>query len=88
MVWQGFDFSFIIKIKLGLHGLNVSYLWIETFVYLDFRLVMKWRCYLETTMGYQLVEDDFPTRFNRDDVTKAFEGRYGCKVIQVNPSPI
>ena len=39
-------------------------------------------------MGYELVEDDFPTRFNRDDVTKAFEGRYGSKAIQVNPSPI
>ncbi len=39
-------------------------------------------------MGYELVEDDFPTRFNRDDVTKAFEGRYGTKAIQVNPSSI
>ena len=49
---------------------------------------MKWQCYLETNMGYQLVEDEFPTRFNRDDVTQAFEGRYGTKAIQVNPSSI
>ena len=49
---------------------------------------MRWQCYLETTMGYELVEDDFPTRFNREQVTKAFEGRYGSKAIQVNPSPI
>ena len=39
-------------------------------------------------MGYQLVEDDFPTRFNREQVTRAFEGIYGSKAIQVNPSPI
>ena len=39
-------------------------------------------------MGYELVKDDFPVRFIRDDVSKAFEGRFGCKVIQVNPSPI
>ena len=88
MVWLGFEFLIIIKIKLGLHGLNVSYLWIETFVYPIFRLVMRWQCYLETTMGYELVEDDFPTRFNREQVTKSFEGRYGTKAIQVNPSPI
>ena len=49
---------------------------------------MKWQGYLETNMGYELVQDDFPTRFNRDDVTKSFEGRYGMKAIQVNPSPI
>ena len=49
---------------------------------------MKWQCYLETNMGYELVKDDFPVRFNRDDVKSAFESRYGCKVIQVNPSPI
>ena len=39
-------------------------------------------------MGYELVKDDFPIRFNREQVTKAFEGRYGSKAIQVNPSPI
>tara|TARA_Y100000356_G_C10997134_1_gene151415 strand:+ start:200 stop:361 length:162 start_codon:yes stop_codon:yes gene_type:complete len=50
--------------------------------------MMRWQCYLVTNMGYELVQDDFPTRFNRDDVTKSFEGRYGLKVIQVNPSPI
>ena len=49
---------------------------------------MKWQCYLNTNMGWQLVTDTFPIRFNRDDVISAFEGRYGCKVIQVNPSPI
>ena len=50
--------------------------------------VLKWQGYLETNMGYELVKDDFPERFNRDDVISAFEGRYGCKVIQVNPSPV
>ena len=50
--------------------------------------MMSWQCYLVTSMGYELVQDNFPTRFNRDDVTRSFEGRYGLKVIQVNPSPI
>ena len=50
--------------------------------------MMRWQGYLVTNMGYELVQDDFPTRFNRDDVTKSLEGRYGMKVIQVNPSPI
>ena len=49
---------------------------------------MKWQGYLVTNMGYELVQDNFPNRFNRDDVTKSFESRYGMKVIQVNPSPI
>ena len=30
---------------------------------------MKWQGYLETNMGYELVKDDFPERFNRDDVS-------------------
>ena len=34
---------------------------------------MKWQGYLETNMGYELVKDDFPERFNRDDVISAFE---------------
>ena len=34
------------------------------------------------------VTETFPNRFNRDDVIAAFEGRYGCKVVQVNPAPI
>ena len=51
-------------------------------------LMIKWQCLLVTDMGYQLVQDDFPVKFNRDDVTRAFEGRYGTKAIQVNPSSI
>jgi len=39
-------------------------------------------------MGWQLVTDTFPIRFNRNDVIAAFEGRYGLKVVQVNPAPI
>lgn len=46
---------------------------------------IKWQCYIETEMGYQLVSESFPSRFNRNDVTRAFEGRYGTKVLQVNP---
>ena len=46
---------------------------------------IKWQCYIETEMGYQLVSEDFPSRFNRNDVTRAFEGRYNTKVLQVNP---
>ena len=49
---------------------------------------MKWQCYLSTNMGWQLVTDTFPIRFNRNDVIAAFEGRYGLKVVQVNPAPI
>ena len=48
-------------------------------------MMMKWQCYVVISMGYELVQDDFPMRFDRDAVTKAFEGRYGMKVIQVNP---
>ena len=46
---------------------------------------IKWQCYIETEMGYQLVSASFPSRFNRNDVTRAFEGRYNTKVLQVNP---
>ena len=49
---------------------------------------MKWQCYLNTNMGWQLVTETFPNRFNRNDVIKAFEGRYGYKAVQVNPAPI
>ena len=35
---------------------------------------MKWQCYLNTDMGWERIEDDFPSRFNRNDVTRAFEG--------------
>ena len=49
---------------------------------------MKWQGYLNTNMGWQLVTDNFHIQFNRDDVIRAFEGRYGCKVVQVNPAPI
>ena len=48
---------------------------------------MKWQCYLDTNMGWELVNEDFPNRMNRDDVTRAFECRFGTKVINVNPSP-
>ena len=47
--------------------------------------MIGWQCYVVTSMGYELVQDDFPMRFNRNDVAKAFEGRYGMEVIQVNP---
>ena len=50
--------------------------------------MITWQCYLETNMGYELVKEDFPVRFNRKDVSNAFSSRYGCKVIHVNPSPI
>ena len=49
---------------------------------------MKWQCYLNTNMGWQLVTDNFPIQFNRDDVIRAFEGSYGCKAVQANPAPI
>ena len=44
---------------------------------------MKWQCYLDTNMGWQLVTETFPNQFNRNDVIRAFEGRYGCKAVQV-----
>ena len=47
--------------------------------------MIKWQCYLETEMGWQLVTDNYPTKFNRNDVIRAFENRYGCKVTHVNP---
>ena len=50
--------------------------------------MMRWQAYLVTSMGYELVQEDFPTRFNRDDVTRSLEGRFGMKAIQVNPAPI
>ena len=48
---------------------------------------MKWQCYVNSNFGYQLVEDNFPDRFNRNDVTKAFKGRFNLEVAHVNPSP-
>ena len=50
-----------------------------------FNMNITWQCYVETKMGYQLVSEDFPSRFTRDDVIRALEGRYGTKVLQVNP---
>ena len=50
-----------------------------------FNMNITWQCYVETKMGYQLVSDDFPSKFNREDVTRAFIGRYNTKVLQVNP---
>ena len=47
--------------------------------------MITWQCYLDTSMGYELVKDEFPVRFNRNDVKSAFESRYGCKVLHVNP---
>ena len=29
---------------------------------------MKWQCYLNTNMGWQLVIETFPNQFNRNDV--------------------
>ena len=49
---------------------------------------MKWQCYVNSNFGYQLVEDNFPDRFNRNDVTRAFEGRFGLEVSQVNPTSV
>ena len=49
---------------------------------------MKWQCYLDTNMGWELVNEDFPNRMNRDDVTRAFEGRFGLEVSQVNPTSV
>ena len=49
---------------------------------------MKWQCYVNSNFGYQLVEDNFPDRFNRNDVTRAFKGRFNAEITQVNPSPI
>ena len=49
---------------------------------------MKWQCYLNTNMGWQLVTDNFPIQFNRNDVIREFEVRYGCKEVQVNPEHI
>ena len=47
--------------------------------------MIEWQCYLETEMGWQLVTDNYPIKFNRNDVIRAFESRYGCKVTHVNP---
>ncbi len=49
---------------------------------------MKWQCYLNTNMGWERIEEDFPARFNRNDVTRAFEGRFGHEVSQVNPTSV
>ena len=49
---------------------------------------MKWQCYVNSKMGWELVTDNFPNRFNRDDVTRAFEGRFGLEVSQVNPTSV
>ena len=48
---------------------------------------MKWQCYVNSNFGYQLVEDNFTDRFNRNDVTRAFKGRFNAEITQVNPSP-
>ena len=45
-------------------------------------------CYVNSRMGWELVTDNFPNRFNRDDVTRAFEGRFNGEITQVNPSPV
>ena len=47
---------------------------------------MKWQCYLETEMGLEFVTDQFPNRMNVNDVTRAFQGRYGCSVQNVCPA--
>ena len=39
-------------------------------------------------MGWERMEDNFPDRFTRNDVTKAFEGRFNLEVAHVNPSPV
>ena len=49
---------------------------------------MRWQCYLNTDMGWERIEDDFPAKFNRNDVTRAFEGRFGLEVSQVNPTSV
>ena len=49
---------------------------------------MKWQCYVNSKMGWELVTDNFPNRFNREDVTRAFKGRFNAEITQVNPSPI
>ena len=49
--------------------------------------MMRWQGYLVTNMGYELVQDNFPDRFNRNDVTRAFKGRFNAEITQVNPSP-
>ena len=49
---------------------------------------MKWQCYVNSRMGWELVTDNFPNRFNREDVTRAFKGRFNGEITQVNPSPV
>ena len=49
---------------------------------------MRWHCLVNSEMGYERVEDDFPDRFNRNDVTRAFKGRYGSEILHVNPSSV
>ena len=49
---------------------------------------MKWSCLLNTDMGWERIEDNFPDRFTRNDLTKAFEGRFNLLVAHVNPSPV
>ena len=48
---------------------------------------MKWQCYVNSNFGYQLVEDNFPDRFNIYDVTRAFKCIFNAEITQVNPSP-
>ena len=48
---------------------------------------MKWQGYFNSRMGWKLVKEDFPDSFNRNDVTRAFKGRFNAEITQVNPSP-
>ena len=49
---------------------------------------MRWQCYLNTDMGWERIEEDFPAKFNRNDVTRAFECRFNGEITQENPSPV
>ena len=45
----------------------------------------RWQALLDLKMGWERIEEDFPIKFNRDDVTRALQGRYNCPVLHVNP---
>tara|TARA_R100000008_G_scaffold17389_1_gene8714 strand:- start:339 stop:509 length:171 start_codon:yes stop_codon:yes gene_type:complete len=47
----------------------------------------KWYCVVSTDYGWERIEDEFPVRMNRNDVKRAFEGRYNSLIDHVNPSP-
>ena len=47
--------------------------------------IRRWQALLDLKLGWERIEEDFPLKFNREDVTRALQGRYNCPVLHVNP---